>query len=216
MLAEVGRKRTDSLAAPTPPLSVGHLRMLTKESGISGAIVTQRCYWTATRRVQLEALVKPYQRRVPALVVPTYSPDGSTRSLQVRPDRPRVRGDKAIKYETPADSLCILDVHPLMRAKVGEISEPLWITEGVKKGDSLASRGCCAVSITGVWNWQRGGEMLPCWNHVALEGRTVFLVFDSDVMAKPEVQLALERLAEALEDRGAAVNVVYLPEVADG
>jgi hypothetical protein len=216
MLAEVGRERTDNLAAVTLPLSVGHLRMLTKESGISGQILTQRGYWTAARRSQLEGLVRPYQRRVPALVVPTYSPDHSTRSLQVRPDRPRVRDGKAIKYETPADSRCILDVHPAMRTKLREISEPLWITEGIKKGDALASTGCCAISVMGVWNWQRGGEMLPCWDHVALEGRTVFLAFDSDVMGKSEVQLALERLAEALEDRGAAVNVVYLPEVADG
>jgi uncharacterized protein DUF3854 len=216
MLAEVGRERTDNLAAPTPPLSVNHLRMLTKESGIYGQIVTQRGYWTATRRSQLEGLVRPYQRRVPALVIPTYSPDGETTSLQLRPDSSRIRAGKAIKYETPADSRCILDVHPAMRAKLREISEPLWITEGIKKGDALASRGCCAISVMGVWNWQRGGQTLPCWDHVALEGRTVFLAFDSDVMAKPEVQLALERLAEALEDKGAAVNVVYLPEVADG
>jgi hypothetical protein len=215
MLAEVGRERTDNLAVPLPPLSMEHLRMLSRESGISGPIITGRGYWTATRRSQLKGL-KDYQRRVPALVMPTYSPDGITTSLQLRPDRPRTRGGKAIKYETPADSLCILDVHPSMHARAHEISEPLWITEGIKKGDALASRGCCAISLTGVWNWQRGGEMLPCWEHVALGGRAVFLAFDSDMMVKPEVQLALERLAVALEGRGAAVNVVYLPEVADG
>ena len=38
-----------------------------------------------------------------------------------------------------------------------EIADPtveLWITEGIKKGDSLTSRGICAVSITGVFNWR--------------------------------------------------------------
>lgn len=214
MLADVSTPRTEDLA-PAPPLSMEHLRMLTRESGISGSIITGRGYWTATKRRDLEGLVKPYQRRAPALVIPTFSPDGQTTSLQVRPDRPRERNGKSIKYETPADSLCILDVHPSMHARAREISEPLWITEGVKKGDSLASRGCCAISLTGVWNWQRSGKMLPCWEHVALDGRTVFLAFDSDMMVKPEVQLALERLADALEGRGAAVNVVYLPEVAD-
>jgi hypothetical protein len=215
MLAEVGRERTDNLATPIPPLSMEHLRMLSRDSGISGLIISGRGYWTATRRSQLDAL-KGYQRRVPALVIPTHSPDGITTSLQIRPDRPRVRNGKAIKYETPADTLCILDVHPSMLGQVRDPSTHLWVTEGVKKGDALASRGCCTVAIMGVWNWQRGGEMLRCWDHVALEDRTVFLAFDSDVMVKPEVQLALERLAEALEDRGAAVNVVYLPEVADG
>jgi hypothetical protein len=92
----------------------------------------------------------------------------------------------------------------------------LWITEGIKKGDSLTSRGECAVSMTGVWNWQRDGELLPCWQHIALEGRVVRVVFDSDVMTKPEVQLALERLVGTLEDRGAKVLVVYLDDGEDG
>jgi len=203
---------------PTPPpaLSDEHRTTLEEESSISRAVVEGRGYWTATRRAQLENLVKPYQRRVAALVVPTYSPDGETTSLQVRPDRPRVRGGKTIKYETPADSLCILDVHPSMYALARDASADLWITEGVKKGDSLTSRGECTVSLTGVWNFQRDGELLPCWQHIALEGRTVRVVFDSDVMAKPEVQLALERLEGELEERGARVLVVYLQDAPDG
>jgi hypothetical protein len=149
-------------------------------------------------------------------VIPTHSPDGITASLQVRPDRPRVRGGKAIKYETPADSRCILDVHPSMHAAVRDPSQTLWITEGLKKGDSITSRGECAISLTGVWNWQRDGEPLPCWEHVALEGREVLVAFDSDVMVKPEVQLALERLVAFLEGRGARTLVVYLSDAADG
>jgi Domain of unknown function (DUF3854) len=196
---------------PPAPLSEAHERTLLGESNIAGAVVAGRGYWTATRRVQLEGLVKPYQRRVSALVVPTYSPDGETTSLQVRPDRPRVRGGKAIKYETPADSLCILDVHPSMHEAARAPARDLWITEGIKKGDSITSRGECAVALTGVWNWQRDGELLPCWSHIALKGRKVRVVFDSDVMTKPEVQLALERLVDALEDKGAKVLVVYLP-----
>jgi Domain of unknown function (DUF3854) len=198
------------------PLSEAHRRMLEEESSISPAVVEGRGYWTATRRAQLEGHVKPYQRRVPALVLPTHSPDGESTSLQVRPDRPRVRGGKTIRYETPADSLCILDVHPSMHERARDASVDLWVTEGVKKGDSLTSRGECTVALTGVWNWQRAGELLPCWQHIALEGRTVRIVFDSDVMAKPEVQLALERLVDALEGKGAKVPVVYLPDGEDG
>jgi hypothetical protein len=195
-----------------PTLSPHHERMLLEKSGISAEVVAERGYWTATRRVQLEHL-PGYQRRVPALVLPTYSPDGETTSQQTRPDQPRVRSGKAIKYETPADSRCILDVHPRNMGAVRDPGSPLWVTEGIKKGDALTSRGCCTVSLVGVWNWQRGGEPLPCWDYVALEHRETFVVFDSDVMAKPEVQLALERLAEFLQGRGAGVNIVYLPEV---
>ena len=189
--------------------------MLTQESSILPEYVAARGYWTATSRAQLDGLgLKDYQRRVPALVVPTYSPDGISTDLQLRPDNPRKSRAKVIKYENPAGSRCILDVNPLMLSKVRDPSTPLWVTEGVKKGDALASRGECAISVVGVWNWQRKGELLPCWQHVALDGRDVFLVFDSDVMVKPEVQLALERLADGLKERGAEINVVYLPEVA--
>jgi hypothetical protein len=60
----------------------------------------------------------------------------------------------------------------------------LWITEGIKKADALASRGLAAVGLIGVWNFQRDGELLPCRDHVRLEGRLVRVVYDSDVMAK--------------------------------
>jgi Domain of unknown function (DUF3854) len=212
-ISKVEARRTPE---PPAPLSETHERALLEESGISAAVVAGRGYWTATRRAQLDGHVKPYQRRVPALVVPTYSPDGETTSLQVRPDRPRVRGGKSIKYETPADSLCILDVHPSMHESIRDPARDLWITEGVKKGDSLTSRGECAVSLTGVWNFQRDGELLPCWQHIVLQGRTVRVVFDSDVMTKAEVQLALERLVGVLDDRGAKVLVVYLPDAPGG
>lgn len=95
----------------------------------------------------------------------------------------------------------------------------LWITEGIKKADALTGRGLPTVGIIGVWNWQREGRMIPCWDHVALDGpngapRRVYVVFDSDVMDKPEVQLALERLVGALQERGADVLVCYLPSEA--
>jgi hypothetical protein len=57
--------------------------------------------------------------------------------------------------------------------------------------------------------------MLPCWDHVRLDGRRVYVVFDSDVMVKENVQLALERFVEALGGRGADVRVVYLPDAPD-
>jgi hypothetical protein len=206
--------RTGGSSPPT--LSPEHRRNHIAASSISDPVAERRGYWTATRRAQLEGLVKKYQRGVPAVVMPTHSPDGLTTSLQVRPDRPRVRNGKAIKYETPADSKCILDVHPSMHLAAQDASRTLWITEGIKKGDALTSRGECAISLTGVWNWQRDGEPLPCWEHVALEGREVLVAFDSDVMVKPEVQLALERLVTYLEAKGAKVLVVYLSDAPDG
>lgn len=197
----------------TAHLSPKHRAMLFEESSVSPEIVAERGYVTVRSRTELLDF-KKYQRRAPALRVPLYSPDGETKSVQLRPDNPRRgKAGKIIKYETAGGSTVILDVHPRMRERVRSSLEDLWITEGIKKADCLTSRGLPTVGLIGVWNWQRDGEMLPCWNHVRLDGRRVYVVFDSDVMAKEGVQLALERLVRSLEARGADVMVCYLPEV---
>ena len=110
----------------------------------------------------------------------------------------------------------VLDLHPFARSLVGDPKCPLFVTEGVKKGDALVSRGCCAASLLGVWNWrgtnQQGGKTaLAEWEDMALNGRQVYTVFDSDVMTKPEVHSALARLKAFLEHRGAKVALIYLP-----
>src|SRR5439155_25397616 len=93
---------------------------------------------------------------------------------------------------------------------------PLWVTEGQKKADSLASRSACAVALLGVWNFKGqnpfgGTTFLNDWDYIALENRNVRIVFDSDVMAKPAVRKALERLTEHLQRKTAHVSAVYLP-----
>jgi hypothetical protein len=99
-----------------------------------------------------------------------------------------------------------LDVHPFTREKLGDPSVPLFITEGIKKGDALVSQGLCAIALIGVWNWrgtnEHGGKtVLPEWEFVALNNREVYIIFDSDVMLKQEVHVALARLKAFLEVR---------------
>lgn len=189
--------------------------MLVEESGIDPEIAAERGYWTARNQAELTDHPK-YQQRVPALMIPTYSPDGETTRSRLRPDAPRVRRGKTIKYEHPHGEGMTLDVHPRNLSRIQDADEDLWITEGEKKGDSLTSRGLCAIALFGVDCWGKGGELLPCWEHVALSGRAVYVAYDSDVMVKPEVLNALERLTGALEARGATVKVVYLPDAEDG
>ena len=52
---------------------------------------------------------------------------------------------------------------------------------------------------------------MPEWDYVALNGRRVYVVFDCDVVVKPQVHKALSRFKGFLESRGAEVRVVYLP-----
>jgi hypothetical protein len=97
---------------------------------------------------------------------------------------------------------------------------PLLITEGAKTGDAATSRDIPTVVLAGVWGWcvpkAKPHTLRPCWDHVRLEGREVFVAFDSDVMTKPEVQDALAALVQCLGERGAIVKVIYLSDAADG
>jgi hypothetical protein len=79
------------------------------------------------------------------------------------------------------------------------------------------SQGLCTISLLGVWSWrgsnEHGGKTaLSDWESIALNERQVYLAFDSDVMTKPSVHLALSRLKAFLESRHAKVKVIYLPE----
>jgi putative DNA primase/helicase len=75
--------------------------------------------------------------------------------------------------------------------------------------------------LLGVWNWrgtnEHGGKVaLPDWESIALNDRVVYIAFDSDVMTKPPVAQALERLKAFLESRRSHVQLVYLPAGPEG
>ena len=132
-----------------------HKKMLVEESGISLEVVQKRGYRTVETKAELKRLgFSEAQCGVPGLLIPIWGPLGEIVLYQYRPDIPRIREGKPVKYEAPSGSRMVLDVHPSMRDKLGDPSVPLWITEGIKKGDALASRGLCAVTLLGVWNWR--------------------------------------------------------------
>jgi hypothetical protein len=215
--ADGGAPPERSKNEPERFLSAEHERMLFEESGIEPEVVDARGYRTVEKKIELERLgFGRVQRNVPALLIPVFSPGGEVVLHQSRPDEPRIKAGKALKYETPSGSRMTIDVHPSMRSKLGDPSVPLWITEGVKTGDSLTSRGLCTVSLLGVWNWrgtnEHGGKTaLPAWEDIALNERRVFIVYDSDAVSKSQVHEALSRLKSYLESRGAEGHVVYLP-----
>jgi Domain of unknown function (DUF3854) len=197
-------------------LSDAHQRMLFEESGIDPCVAKERGYYTARTRSEVPEAFKDYQRKR-GLVVPMFSPDGVTVGYQLRPDRPRKNGPK---YETPGGMSPVVDVHPRMLEEARHGDGPLLITEGGKTGDAATSRGIPTVVLAGVWMWcepkVRPYRLKACFDHMGLEGREVFVAFDSDCMSKAGVQEALAALVAALKDRGAVVEVIYLPDAADG
>ncbi len=210
-------------------LSAPHLVMLRTESGLSDEVIAARGYRTITNVKELAALnFAPSQCRVPGLLLPLHTTDGGNGLYVYRPDIPRVRQDKhkrnpdgtfkqhVIKYEIPQGAGVRVDCPPVCRPMLADPKIPLWITEGQKKADALASQGQCAIDLLGVWNFKGKNEhgsttFLADFDYIALEGREVRIVFDSDVMVKPEVRKALDRLTEHLQRKKAHVSVVYLP-----
>ena len=215
-------------------LSPRHLSMLQQGSGISEEVILARGYRTITQEQDLRDLgFAASQSRVPGLLLPLWATDGNNGLNVYRPDRPRVVEDrkhrnpdgaypcKELKYEVPKASSTRLDCPPMCRRMLQDPSIPLWVTEGQKKADSLASRGLCAIALLGVWNWRGRNEVggvtfLADWDQIALNGRDVRIVFDSDVMTKAEVRAAIDRLTENLQRKKAHVTAVYLPPMANG
>jgi hypothetical protein len=186
-------------------------------SGISDAVAEARGYRSVTTKAELMRLgFSAPQRRVPALLIPVFGVSGEIATYQVRPDEPRIRGGKPVKYEIPAGSRMVLDVHPACRLRLADPKTPLFITEGIRKGDAAASKGLCCITFLGVWNWRgtndQGGKVaLSDFESVALNGRAVYIAFDSDAWTKPSVAMALRRLRDFLAGRGADVHVIRLP-----
>src|SRR5215218_8986332 len=81
-------------------------REITEESAIAPAVALERGYYLEKTKRGLERLgFKRSQQRVPALVIPRFSPSGESIPAQIKPDNPLVeeRNGKSRprKYETP-------------------------------------------------------------------------------------------------------------------
>lgn len=189
----------------TDKLTEDHRESLTKGSSIAEEVIARRGYRSVRTKEELKTKgFSPVQCNIPGLLIPILGLSGDPVMYQYRPDEPRIKDGKPIKYETPSGARMVLDFPPQDLDKLRDPSVPLFITEGIKKGDSLASRGVCVVSLLGVWNWKGTNEfggktVLPEWDQIALNGRGVFIVFDSDVSQNPKVHNAMTRLANFIE-----------------
>jgi len=215
-------------------LSEGHLKMLMEQSAISEDVIRRRGYRTILHQNELADYgFSPAQRRVPGLLIPLHTTDGKVGLHVFRPDNPRVHEDrskrdkdglhpvKVLRYEIPKHAGVRVDCPPACLQNLQNPAIPLYISEGQKKADALASAGATAVSLLGVWNFKGRNEfggttVLADFDHIAWNDRSVRIVFDSDVMDKPAVRQALERLTEILQRKGATVSALYLPNQPNG
>src|SRR5271163_3986461 len=194
-------------------------------------VAIERGYLSAARKSDLERLgFGRTQQLVPALVIPVWSVRGHVEAYQLRPDKPRLNDQgRQRKYEMKAGSRMLLDVHPRLKRQraaaetplIEDPAIPLFVTEGVPKADAAISIGLCCIALLGVFNFRGSNEAggktaLADWEAIALNERTVYVAFDSDVMEKPNVYAALTRIKALLESRKAKVRLLYLPAGKNG
>ncbi len=206
-----------------PVLLSTHFQHLHDGSVISVDVIKERQYESTLGKKRLGELgFNRAQQRVPGIVIPLWGVNGQQIGYQYRPDHPRrATKDKIIKYENQPGSSIRLDVPPRSRPMLGDPKIPIFFVEGVKKADSLATQGACAITLNGVWGFKGrnplgGITILADFDHIALKGRDCFVVYDSDYATIPQVRQAQDRLAEHLKQKGANAKVVYLPPKSDG
>lgn len=139
----------------------------------------------------------------------------------LRPDQPRQsREGKAIKYEYPKSTANVLDILPRYRAALGNPAIDIWLTEGAKKADALATayEGLIVpVNENGVWGWRSKGKVLDDFRGIVWEGRRVVLAPDGDVRHNKAVYQAVQRSARLFAAWGAAeVLICLLPNEKTG
>lgn len=150
----------------------------------------------------------------PGLVFPYASLNGSGAYCRVKLDKADAEGKR---YRSPKGAKNRLYIPPdVTPATLKDAATALWITEGEKKSLKAAQEGLSCVALPGVWSWRTRGAhdksiTIPDLDHVAWPGRTVYIVFDSDLATNPSVKLAEFGLAQELRRRGAKVLAVRLP-----
>jgi putative DNA primase/helicase len=195
---------------------------------IDDAVAVERGYWTLSRGTheganslqKLKALGIPRAwrdtpTRVPGLVIPVYGPKGDHTSFMYKPDNaPKDSSGKPLKYGQPSGR-AHLDVHPRHARAMIDPTIPVWITEGIKKADSITSRGGVAIAISGVWNWRGSLGTLGEWEEIVLRGREVIICFDSDTYTNRQIALAMKRFGKWVHSKGAKPTYVITPQLPD-
>ncbi|HKB04039.1 MAG TPA: AAA family ATPase [Gemmataceae bacterium] len=205
-----------------------------EKSDISPAVASAaRLAWTDSR----ERIGDLLNRRSPlpggaCLLFPYFNAAGKPLDYcRVKPERPRAERrdgeERVVKYEAPSRCPPRLYIPP---AAVPGLLDPealLIVTEGEKKVLSLIRHGFLAVGVAGVWNLLKKGEGVETgrtfedyefhWpEDIAVAGRLVILLFDSDTATKGNLPLALKYIREHLGARGATVRVARLPDAPNG
>lgn len=170
---------------------------------------------------------------VPGLVIPYF--DAAGRPMRGHPTWPDffrlrylkevkdfgdVSGKKLKRYVQPGGSA----VHAYLanctdwKAIQNDPTEPVLITEGEKKAAKACLEGFPTVGLGGVHSYRSsktGVFWLPELEAFNWARRRVTIAYDSDYAQNPNICEAINKLGEELQERGALVDLISLPNVYD-
>lgn len=149
---------------------------------------------------------------------------------RLKPDWGSLKTEDSPKYLSPRNQGCrpyFSRLYSNWRQAAKSTKIDLWDGEGEKKGDCGCANGLATIAFSGVDGWvdscPRVGEanleqsrVLPELSAIEWKNRKVYQCFDSDIVDKIPVQLALARRAYELTKLGAYPYLVLLPNEIDG
>lgn len=206
-------------------LSDSHRRTLEVGSAVMREVLDENPAVTITHGRELPIGFSGRQRRrAPGTLFSFARLDGTT-SYSFRPDEPDPK-NPGHKYEQPCKALGgpgnVLGIPAGAEHLVNDTSVPVFFVEGIKKMLAVTSAArivgavVLVVCISGVWNWLSGGKPIADLLAIPVEGREVYIGFDSDVFRNPDIGDAARGLHGHLEGRGATVHLSYLEDRPDG
>lgn len=196
-----------------------------EQSAVSAAII-QRNVWTITDPRDLDQLLNRNTDRrwkhstdlVPGWAVAGVDPKTGERTFkgaQYKPDKAPIDPEtkKPRKYFSPARialSPLFLEMEDAeyWAKLIFNTSAPIVLTEGAKKAGSVLSQGIPCISIPGVTTGGKLARLRPELELYCRYGRTIYLAFDRDIIAKPQVAQALHNLGRMIAAKGAMVYVL--------
>lgn len=163
---------------------------------------------------------------VPGMKIPYFDIDSkitsayNVRLLEDFPD-PKKPG-KFMRYKYPDKHTPAVYIPPLARINWRNLLQdpavPITLTEGEFKAVVATQGGYPTLGLPGVWGFRQPRSktiMLPLLEEIVWQGRLVYIVYDSDAAANPQVACARSELSRMLAQRGAVVKVIELPQEGD-
>lgn len=165
-------------------------------------------------------------QKIPSLKIPYFTPTGERTAFyriryldSTRKGFAKQTSVKDQRYDQPTGVTTEIYIPPVINwSKFFESKQPLFITEGELKAACATLKGYPTIALGGVWNFcsrKKGVALLPIFKDMNLEGRTVYIVFDSDAIANAQVAVAENELCRQLTSLKCSPMIVRLPSLGE-